>query len=1472
MTTGLAAAERLLPHAAAGSGLARQRVHEAVFVLGSAIVVYFLVRLGDGLRLRRVTGEAIEARAELQDRLTKLADAAPGALSTLRLGSDGAICFPYATAGLQHLFGVGCDRLMRDATPAFDRITPPPARDAVRASLRRSADALAAWQCEFQIRHPERGEVWLEAKSSVPQRRSDGATLWHCFIHDVTERKQAERVLRESELRWQFAIEGSGQGLWDWNVRTGEVFYSSRWKSMLGHADDEVGTDIEEWLGRVHPDERAAAQGELDRHFRGETPLCEMELRLRCKDGSWRWIEVRGKVIERGTSGEPRRMIGTHADVMVRKSMELALKESEARANLVLEAAPDGLLVIDAEGIILHVNRPAEMLFRCERRALIGLGIDELVPHRYREHHPALRASFIAHARGRAMGEGRELFALRPDGTEFPAEVSLGPVQVGTELQVVVKVTDVTARKGAEAALRESEERLRLALDAADLGIWRHEVHTDELHADARARAHYGLDRSAISRLELLERVHPEDRAELIRNVRMSLDPTGNGRHALEYRVVHPDGSIRWLAAQSLTHFEGEGPERRAVLRVGVSQDITGRKRADEELRESKDALERAQGMARMGSWTTLFADQTFHGSAEANRIIGLPDRVATWNEVFATVPAEDLQRVKDAWRAAARTGTYDVEHRILVQGKLKWVHVKGQIVFGSDGAAVKAFGMTHDITEVREAEEALEAYQEQLERLVDERTAELRQQESYLRAVIDNIPLLVWLKDPDSRYMAANRTFADLCGMSVHEIPGKSDFDLFARELAENYRADDAEVVATRMQKSIEEWIDAGGQRRFLETFKAPVIDASGEVLGIAGFAQDITQRKAAEMAREQALAEARRLAQARSEFLANMSHEIRTPLNAVLGLAQAGARDNADRKAHDAFERILHSGQILLNIVNDILDFSKIEAGRLRLEEVVFDLGEAIDGAVTLSAARAYEKGLTLEVDEDPALPLAFRGDPLRLSQILVNLLSNAVKFTERGRVRLEVRPQAGGLLLRVSDTGIGMTEDQVQRLFVAFEQADGSTTRRFGGTGLGLAITRSLVEAMGGTIRVESVAGSGSRFEVAVPLPAVKSAASTAPRKVVLLGMPADEAEHLRRTLAARGVSAVEATPESLRDSSADLIVAAHANFGKGHRKMLQAVLDAGGRVALVHTPGTPPPALASQPGVVVVERPVRARHLIGAFDDRVPAVLSAAGHHAPRLAGLRILAAEDNEMNRVVLEELLSGEAAEVVLVEDGRQLLEQLAGDGADAYDVVLTDIQMPLMDGYTAARRAREIAPRLPVIGLTAHAMQETRERCLDAGMVDHIAKPIELDRLVAVILQHSGRDPRRSTEASPSSACASPALIDRTALRERFRGKQGFIDKLLSTALRGYRELPAQLRAAADARDFARIGSLAHSLKGTSGNLCAASVHALAAQTENSARAHDEAGLAHCVQLAEVVEHLIVELDNAGSAGAARG
>ena len=765
---------------------------------------------------------------------------------------------------------------------------------------------------------------------------------------------------------------------------------------------------------------------------------------------------------------------------------------------------------------------------------------------------------------------------------------------------------------------------------------------------------------------------------------------------------------------------------------------------------DSERNLRRAQSVSSTGSWYLDVRRNNLEWSEETYRIFGMkPGAPLNYEAFLDRVHPEDREKVNLAWRAALHGAPYDIEHRIIVGEAVRWVRERAELEFSPDGSAVRSTGTVQDITERKLLEQSLEEHRSGLEDLVAKRTAELKSAEAQMRLILESSGAGMYGLDMDGRVTFVNPAACAILGYRADELNGEGVHRKIHFARADGTPYPDAEcpmLIALHQGRTFstdkEVFWRADGTPVEVYYSTRPMYEG-GRLVGAVVSFNDISAQKAMVRAKEAALEEAERLAQTRSDFLANMSHEIRTPLNAVLGLAQVGLRDSGGSgRPGETFARILDSGQLLLGLINDILDVSKLEAGKLTLERVPVRLGKVIDRAVAVIAARAYEKGLEFVVEESPELPAVCVGDPLRMSQVLINLLSNAVKFTHAGRITLTAKRKNRQLLFRVTDAGIGMPPEQVARLWDAFEQADGSTTRRFGGTGLGLTISRRLVELMGGVIRVESRPGQGSTFEVLLPLQ--EEAPGTSPpvvhgMTVALARLAETESKALAASLAARGAKPAAVPVEEIFRTSADLAVVCCGSLrDTAIAGAAMAAVEEGRRVAVVCTPGQDdriPAALRNR--VHILERPLRIRHLLEAL-TAAPATPPPATPPGRRLAGYSILVAEDNELNRLVIEDMLTGEGARVECVENGRLAVEKATAPDAVCYDVVLMDVQMPEMDGYEATRHIRERAPGLPVIGVTAHALPEEHARCRAAGMVESLVKPVETDKLVSVIQRHA--------------------------------------------------------------------------------------------------------------------------------------
>ncbi|MCK6685371.1 MAG: response regulator [Thermoanaerobaculia bacterium] len=680
--------------------------------------------------------------------------------------------------------------------------------------------------------------------------------------------------------------------------------------------------------------------------------------------------------------------------------------------------------------------------------------------------------------------------------------------------------------------------------------------------------------------------------------------------------------------------------------------------------------------------------------------------------------------------------------------------------------------------------------------------------------------------------------------------------------------------------------WIHASGH---------VVTDKSGKPADMYGVTQDITSFKELEMELVGARDVAEAASKAKADFLANMSHEIRTPMNAIIGMAHLAARTDLNAKQRDYVEKIQRSAQHLLGIINDILDFSKIEAGKLDVETIDFEFDKVMENLADLIGDKAAAKGLELIFDVDPGLSPHLRGDPLRLGQILINYANNAVKFTEKGEILIRVRKveeSEKDVLMRfeVKDTGVGLSKQQQARLFQSFQQADSSTTRKHGGTGLGLAISKRLAGLMGGEVGVESEPGKGSTFWFTARLGKGSSrkreflpSPDLRERKVLVV----DDNPQARHILLEILKSMTFRTQEAESGEKALSLISEADTVGdpfeiifldwrmpemdgtETARRIGQMALGRQPHVVMVTAYGREEVFLeARNAGVeLVLVKPVSPSILFDAAMRALGGQL--AGHQlagpltgksltgttkgipsTEAIKGARVLLVEDNDLNQQVALELLTEAGLVTDLAENGRIALSMLE---EKPYDVVLMDMQMPVMDGIEATKRIRK-DPKfsdLPILAMTANAMAGDRDLCLAAGMNGHIAKPIDPEALVNVLLAWIKPDPRREVpveaekaksvgtlepgEGDPLSAIAG---LDVAGGLRRVLGKRESYEKLLkkfatgqSGSIRAYRE-----SLAAEDHELAR--RTAHNIKGIAGTVGAEKLRALAAQLEHAAAA----------------------------------
>ena len=929
----------------------------------------------------------------------------------------------------------------------------------------------------------------------------------------------------------------------------------------------------------------------------------------------------------------------------------------------------------------------------------------------------------------------------------------------------------------------------------------------------------------------------------------------------------------------------------RCVGSVITFRDVTERVRHEQEAMFNRLVLENAAPML----WVDPDTQRVTYANPGACAHFGyLPDELVglTVTEIGSVYSDQDkgIQLVEKLAREG-RTLTVESRHR-RKDGTMRDVEVSIFLTQIADRGML-IVGIT-DVTEQLHAEH------------------ERKRQQATLQCLIDSIPDRVFYKDLSGRYIGCNTAFASSVGRHVGEIVGLACRDLYPPETAAQMEQRQATLLANHARQSTEYWITyPDGHRALFDTVISPLYDEQGLVQGLLGISRNITERKRQEEEVRRAKELAEDATRMKSDFLANMSHEIRTPMNAVIGLSHLALKTELTARQRDYISKVQASGQHLLGIINDILDFSKVEAGKLDLENADFGIEKLLDSTSSLVFEKAQAKGLELVIDIAPDVPTNLVGDSLRLGQILLNYANNAVKFTEKGEIVISVRASertAKDVLLsfRVQDTGIGLAPDQIQRLFKSFSQADTSTTRRFGGTGLGLAISKKLAGLMGGEVGVESEYGKGSTFWFSARLEIGKATRREFVPNPDLRGRRAlvvDDSDHARAviidmleemTFVTHGVRSGQGAIEEVRRAHEnghpyDVVYLDWRMPGMDGMEAARCIralgLELTPMILMVTAYGREEVLKeAGNAGIQnVLVKPVNPSVLfdmtmdvLGRHDARRgDAAVAEAGvdHRIQALRGARILLVEDNDINQQVARELLEDAGFAVDVADNGAVALEKLE---VVRYDLVFMDMQMPVMDGVTATQRIRSLKrfDTVPVVAMTANAMEQDRRRCLDAGMNDFLVKPIDPKEMWAIMLRwirapHAPAQgvappaPRAAQQPTGDGLPQAIAGLDTTLGLSRMMNKKPLYLAMLRRYVSGQRDVIGDVRAAIGKDDFVTAERLAHTTKAVSGNVGAVIAQDRAGALEHALREHASAGEIESAvaSLREALEPLLAEL-----------
>lgn len=908
-------------------------------------------------------------------------------------------------------------------------------------------------------------KLWITWSNKVIKGDNDEENCILSVGVDITDRKIAEEELKKSEAKFRTLFETLPTGVTIADEKGNILNSNKAAEYILGLTPEQQKQrviDGTEWSiirndGSLMPvDEYASV-----RALKEKKPIYGIEMGVnRCKDDV-AWIIVNAAPVE--SLG----VVISYQDITELKKAQDLIKESEEKFSKIGSSALDAVIMINEKGKVEYWNPAAERIFGFNYEEVQGKNVHELImPSYYKQQQLKGWAEYEKTGMGFAVGKVLELNALNSKGQEFPIEIALSNMEIKGKYWAMAYVRDISERKKAEREILESKEQFELSVKGTNDGIWDWNIRDNTLFLSKRWKEILGYEDDELENNfeTFVSLLYPDD-VPIVNNYVQTYLRGEIDKYDIEFRMVHKDGSIRWILAKGEAIRDAKGiPFRMA----GSHSDITERKRAEESLMESEKRFNLAIAGTGAGLWDWDMIKNKVYFSPRWKLMLGYEDSeiendFTGWQKLWHPDDIEKIQKAINDY-LEGKTEKYEIEHRLLHKnGDWRWILTRGDTIKDDFGNPIRWVGTNIDISNIKRIEERLKEAQK-----------------------IGNTGHWEYDIQQNSLYWS-EQTFR------IYEQPIETFKPTF-ESVIEMYHPDEKENIANEFYKCIKNRKDLNIETRIITPSgkikyavqRAKIKYIDDKAVWAIGSVSDITEQKKAELELFQAKEAAETANRAKSEFLANMSHEIRTPMNSILGFSEILLNTIEDEKHKGWLRTILTSGKTLLSLINDILDLSKIEAGRMEISPEPVDLKIVVNEMSQIFSQKVKEKGIDFQVYVQDDFPSSIIFDEIRIRQVLLNIIGNAVKFTDDGFIKVELKiseinKDSINFVISVTDTGIGIAQEFINKIFDSFSQQSGQDSKKYGGTGLGLSITRRLCELMNGRISVESELGKGSTFFV-------------------------------------------------------------------------------------------------------------------------------------------------------------------------------------------------------------------------------------------------------------------------------------------------------------------------------------------------------------------------------------------------------